>query len=335
MSNENYPKVSIIVVTHNNQEVIGKCLESVLRNNYPNYELIVVDNGSTDNTLEVIREIVSKYGAWSKVRIIRNKRNYGIAKALNIGIKYSKGKYLAFLDSDAFVDPNWLFHPIKLMEEDHGIGAIQVKILKATSLNERSDIIDSAGGFMDIKGTIFVYGKNRKLKEVSFMPRLIFYCTGTGCIIRKSIINEVGMFDPLFRTDLHDVDICWRIWLRGYKVLLSPHSVIYHLRGATRKKILKDTMLKEYLRTKYYLIMIFKNSNTALLIKLLMLMILGILISYLKSKNIVALMKLRAIMTSILFHFKYLAMKRRCIQRLRVFNEYKLLVLGTIYRLLN
>jgi glycosyltransferase involved in cell wall biosynthesis len=132
-----HPLVSVIIVTYNNEEIIGGCLSSVLGNNYPNYEVIVVDNASKDGTLKAVEETMRNYNA-RNVKIVKNPKNYGISKGSNIGVSHSNGKYIAFLDSDSFPDPNWLFQPVELMERDPSIGAVQAKVLKAKSPTERA-----------------------------------------------------------------------------------------------------------------------------------------------------------------------------------------------------
>ena len=94
---EAYPLVSVIIVTYNNEDIIGGCLSSILENNYPSYEVIVVDNASKDGTLKVVEETIRKHNAHN-VKVVKNARNYGISKGSNIGVSHSNGKYLAFLD---------------------------------------------------------------------------------------------------------------------------------------------------------------------------------------------------------------------------------------------
>ena len=191
-----YPKVSIVVVTYNNERIIHECIRSVLKNNYPNYELIIVDNGSTDGTLKAVKELINKFNAWNKTKIIVNRKNLGISKASNIGVLFSRGKYIAFLDSDASVHPNWLFQPIEIMEKDMTVAAVQSKILKAdpfmsNGLNKKKEeIIDSAGGFMDLTFNIYVRGKNEIDRGQYNRIEEIFYPTHTGSIIRKDVFIE-------------------------------------------------------------------------------------------------------------------------------------------------
>lgn len=274
-----YPQVSVIVVTHNNEKIIHPCIHSILKNNYPNYELIIVDNGSTDRTLQIIKELIDKFNAHDKTKIIANNKNLGISKASNIGAHFSSGKYLAFLDSDAIVDPNWLFQPIEIMEKDETIAATQSKILKAYSYYKKEKIIDSAGGLMDLSFRSYVRGQNKPDEGQYDKIEEIFYPTHTGSIIRKKAFTEIGGFDDLFFMDLHDVDLGWRFWIKGYKVVFAPKSIVYHRRGGSRKK-------PNYSNTKNYLTMVVKNLDANKTIaKYLVYHLTQIIIEIIKHKN--------------------------------------------------
>jgi GT2 family glycosyltransferase len=260
---EAYPLVSVIVVTYNNEEIIGGCLSSVLENNYPNYEVIVVDNASKDGTLKVVEETVRNYNAHN-VKIVKNPKNYGISKGSNIGVSHSNGKYLAFLDSDSFPDPNWLFQPVELMERDPSIGAVQAKVLKARSPSDRTKLIDTAGGLMDLGLQTYARGSGEEDKGQYDEVDEIFYAVHTGAIVRRKALVEAGGFDEAFFLGYHDVDLGWRLWKRGYMVLFAPNSVVHHMRrGSTGK--LKWKWWRNYHGERSYLMAIVKNADRAAL----------------------------------------------------------------------
>ena len=269
LKGEAHPLVSVIIVTYNNEEVIGRCLSSVLENNYPNYEVIVVDNASKDGTLKVVEETMSNYNALN-VKIVKNPKNYGISKGSNIGVSHSNGKYIAFLDSDAFPDANWLFQPVELMERDPSIGAVQAKCLRAKSPSDRLKLIDTAGGLMDLGLQTYARGSGEEDKGQYDEVDEIFYAVHTGAIVRRKAFLEVGGFDEAFLLGYHDVDLGWRLWKRGYRVLFAPNSVVHHMRrGSTGK--LKWRWWRNYHGERSYLMVIVKNAErTALLRRLLL-----------------------------------------------------------------
>ncbi len=323
-----YPRVSVIIVTYNNEHIIDKCLSAVLENYYPDYEVIIIDNASTDKTLEVMKELITKYNAQARVKIVKNPKNYGISKASNIGALLANGKYLAFLDSDGIPDPYWLFQPIELMEKDPSIGAVQAKTLGWGSRN----VIDSAGGLVDIKGDNYTRGY-REI-DVGQYDRIdeIFYPIGTGTIIRRQVFFEAGGFDNDMFIGCHDVDLGWRLWISGYKVVFAPASVVYHLRGGSRKK--EAWMRITAIGIKSCLLARFKNAETHMLImKMLTLYVLGILRNIFAKQHtlrVEAFLNLGAILW-ILKNFRKVLDKRYKTQRMRKVSENRIMLKCTCY----
>jgi len=214
------------------------------------------------------------------------------------------------LDSDAFVDPDWLFQPIEILEKDEMIAAVQSKILKAHSYNKKEKIIDSAGGLMDLNFRSYVRGQN-KLDEGQY-DRIeeIFYPTHTGSIVRKKAFIQVGGFDDLFFMDFHDVDLGWKFWIKGYKVVFAPKSIVYHRRGGSRKR-------PYYPSTKDYLMMIIKNVDAnETIAKYLIYYLTQIFVEIIKRKNQIALVRLCSLF-AILKDFNKIYSKRIFLKKLR------------------
>jgi GT2 family glycosyltransferase len=238
----------------------------VLGNNYPNYEIVVVDNASKDGTLNVIEEVIKNYKA--KVKVIKNPRNYGISRGSNIGVSHSSGKYLAFLDSDAFPDPNWLFQPIELMERDPSIGAVQAKVLRAGLPDDQVKIIDCAGILMDLG--LYTYRRGSMEEDKGQYDKVdeIFCPMHTGAIIRTKAFLEVGGFDEIFSVGGHEADLGWRLWRKGYRVVFAPDSVVYHKRGWGSASRLK---WRCYYNEQATLVLMVKYASLKLLLKKLLL----------------------------------------------------------------
>ncbi len=256
-----YPSVSIIIVNLNGKELLRRCLTSILTTNYPSFEIVVVDNASTDGSVEFIKRL---FGTYSSLKIVENRKNLGHAEGCNIGARVTGGKYLVFLDSDtemktwrhaldnehSYAPKDWLLELVKVMESDKSIGIAQAKIVLA----EDSRLLDYTCMAIDALGTWYAtYGaKENELKE-----NLEILAASSGCsIVRREIFDEIGGFDPDYFIYDDDTDFSLRTRLFGYNILFVPSAVIVHhgstLRGIDKKTVYHSaknricTMLKNY-----------------------------------------------------------------------------------------
>jgi len=213
------PKVSVIIVNYNGKELLEKCLESLFKVEYDNFEVILVDNNSTDETLEFVTK------NYPSIIIIKLDSNKGFAEPNNIAAKIAKGDYLLFLNNDTVVTPNFISEMIKVTENDKKIGICQSLLLKPDGS------IDSSGDFIDKLGVVYnSKTKTNEIKEISS-------ARGASMLIQKKIFENLGGFDEKFFVSFEDVDLGWRTWILGYRVVLIPTSIVYHFGGATIKKI--------------------------------------------------------------------------------------------------
>ena len=209
------PKVSVIIVNYNGKELLKKCLESLFKVNYKNFEVILVENNSTDGTVEFITK------NYPSIIIIKLDSNKGFAEPNNIGSKIANGEYLLFLNNDTVVTPDFISKMIKVTENDNKIGICQSLLLKPDGS------IDSSGDFIDKLG--IVYNSKTKTDEI----REIFSARGASMLIRKKIFEKLERFDEKFYVSFEDVDLGWRTWIMGYRVVLVPSSIVYHKSGST------------------------------------------------------------------------------------------------------
>lgn len=226
MATKSLPLVSIVIVTYNNKQFIKRCLKSLLATNYPNFEIIVVDNGSKDGTSECVEQMAKSN---SHIRIIKNSKNVGHAEGCNIGVKNSKGEIVAFIDSDTSFEPDWLDKVVKVLNTHPSVGVIQSILI---SMRDKTKI-DGSGGVIDYCGIEQPRPLVWKGKENVKCIADIFYAKSAAMIARKKLIHDVGFFDPTFFVYGDDADICWRIRLRGYDIALVLDSVVYHAGGGT------------------------------------------------------------------------------------------------------
>ncbi len=213
------PKVSIIIVNYNGKELLQKCLDSLLKVNYDNFEIILVDNNSTDGTVEFITK------NYPSLIIIKLDSNKGFAEPNNIAAKIAKGEYLLFLNNDTVVTHNFISEMVKVMETDKKIAVCQSLLLKPDGS------VDSSGDFIDHLGV--VYNSKTKIDEI----REVSSARGASMLVRSDIFEKLDGFDQKFFITFEDVDLCWRSWILGYRVLIIPTSIVYHEGGITIKKI--------------------------------------------------------------------------------------------------
>ena len=255
-----FPLVSVIIVNYNGAKFINRCLSSLFKTDYPNFEVIFVDNASTDGSLKHARE---KFGDDSRLKFIVNDRNYGFAEGNNVGFRHANGDYIVLLNNDTEVDPNWLKELIKVMKSDPTIGVGQCKSLWMYN----PALIDNAGALMDPLGYTYIrgFGKDRGLYET---VEEVFQADGASMIVKRGAVDEVTLGDGPFDSDYFayydDVDFSWRVKLRGYKIVCVPSAIVYHARGSGRGKIPAHLVFHA---CKNHLMNIIKNHGFSNLIK--------------------------------------------------------------------
>ena len=224
------PKVSIIVVNWNGGDIFAECLRSLEKLKYPNWELIVVDNGSTDDSFALPMKFNKPISSYN---LVRNKNNLGFASANNQGVKHAKGKYVLLLNNDTKVTPDFLTKMIKRMEKDDGIGAMQPKMY----VMDKSGYLDNAGSFFTKIGFLEHWGFGKKDDKEFASETNVFSCKGACMLIRKEVIDKVGLFDDDFFSYFEESDLCWKIWLAGWRVVFFPKATIRHKVGFTIQRL--------------------------------------------------------------------------------------------------
>lgn len=226
------PLVSIIIVNWNGGKVFDDCLKSLAKLNYPNWELVVVDNGSIDGS----EKLPENYELGIKnYELIKNRENKGFAVANNQGLKKAKGDYILLLNNDTKVTSTFLSKMVEKMESDPKIGVMQPKIF----LMDKPGYLDNTGTFMTWTGFLQHWGFMAKDSKRFGREREIFSAKGACLLTRKSLIEKIGLFDDDFVSYFEESDFCWRAWLAGYTVLYFPGAKIYHKLGMTSKRMLQ------------------------------------------------------------------------------------------------
>ena len=233
--------VSIVIPHWNNVDVLSECLESISNTNFENFETIVVDNASTDNSVASVR---SNY---PNVKLIENDKNYGYAGGCNIGAEAASGDFLIFLNNDTVQEKDWISNLIKTINSDDKIAAVQPKILNYYDRNV-FDYAGGSGGHMDIycfpfaRGRIFSFQENDEGQYNN--KEKCFWSSGTCFMVRRELFQKAGGFDDSFFAHMEEIDLCWRLYAMGFEVWVEPDSVVYHKNALT---------LPMYSHKKYYL----------------------------------------------------------------------------------
>ncbi len=247
------PKVAVVILNWNGRKHMEQFLPSVTAATYENFEVIVADNGSTDNSLSFLQL------HYPGIRTILFKENYGFAKGYNEALKQVKADYYVLLNSDVEVQPGWLEPMVELLEKDRSIAACQPKILSWHN-KKLFEYAGAAGGWLDKYGYPFAKGRVFDICEEDKgqydQSEPIFWASGASLFIRPAVYHAVKGFDEYFFAHQEEIDLCWRIQLAGHKIYSCPSSVVYHVGGGT---LPKGNSLKTYLNFRNNRIMLSKN----------------------------------------------------------------------------
>lgn len=220
---------------------------------YENTEVIVADNGSTDDSISVLQN------EFPEVKIIDLKQNYGFARGYNEALALIEADYFVVLNSDVEVNAGWLDSPMRLMEADPAIAAVQPKIL---SFHQKThfEYAGAAGGFIDKYGYPFCRGRIFNEVEADLgqydQQTDIFWATGACMFVRASAFREAGGFDADFWAHMEEIDLCWRLKNRGYRIVFTPESTVYHVGGGS---LSYDNPRKLFLNFRNNLWLLYKN----------------------------------------------------------------------------
>lgn len=213
--------ISIIIANYNGEDFLPTCLNSVIKSSYTNLEILLIDDGSNDNSLNILEDFKKRD---KRVRVIKNKKNIGAAASRNVGIRQVKGDIVIFLDNDTEVELDWIDEMIRTLNSDETIGACQAKLL---DFKKRS-IIQNAGVLLWAQTgwglPFWQWEKNGK--EHSDTKEII--AISAALAVKKDVLEKVGGFDEDEAVVTEDLDFSWRIWLAGYRIVLAPFSCVYH-----------------------------------------------------------------------------------------------------------
>lgn len=238
------PNVTVLILNFNGRDDLVTCLESLAELTYPQErtEILVVDNGSTDGSADYVAS------HFPDVRLIRLPENVGFAKGNNVGVEAATGEYIALLNNDMRVDPEWLSALVDVIETDPDVAAVGSKILTWDG-----DDIDFVGGTVNFYGMGFQPQDKEALADGTI--REVLFACGGAMLIKRDVFIDVGGFDEDYFAYFEDVDLGWRLWVLGHRVLLAPRSVTYHRGHTTGKKFATERRALLYERNALYTIL--------------------------------------------------------------------------------
>ncbi|HFC01095.1 MAG TPA: riboflavin biosynthesis protein RibF, partial [Phaeodactylibacter sp.] len=247
------PSVSVVILNYNGLDYLKKFLPSVFQSDYENMTVYVADNGSTDTSIGFLK---TKYPS---IKILDLEDNHGFAKGYNLALEQVESDYFVLLNSDVEVTPDWITPIIELMERDKTIGACQPKI-KSYQAKEYFEYAGASGGWLDTLGYPFcrgrIFDKLEKDTGQYNATSEIFWATGAALFVRAKLYKDLGGFDADYFAHAEEIDLCWRIKRAGFKVMVRPRSVVYHVGGGTLDYL---NPRKTYLNFRNTLFTILKN----------------------------------------------------------------------------
>jgi hypothetical protein len=216
--------VSIVIVNYNGLKWLKDCFDSIEQQNYKDIQIIMVDNDSKDESVDFVLK------NYPQVEIVYSKSNLGFAGGNNLAIEHIKGEYVILLNNDTKVEKNTIGNLVKALDNNKKIGSVQAKLV----LMNEPEKLDICGAFWTGSTFLYYYGcfKNKNL-EIYNKPMKVFSNKGAAQMIRKSIIDKIGLFDDDFWSYYEETDFCHRVWISGSECWYEPSAVVYHANGGT------------------------------------------------------------------------------------------------------
>lgn len=243
------PLVSVIVLNYNGKDVLEECIKSILNSNYPRVEVIVIDNGSADESYMIAK----KYEP--QVKLIKSPHNLGYSAGNNLGIRVAKGKYVFLVNNDAIIHPDCIYELVKTASSDPQIGILGCKVYY-----KNTRIIQHAGGKLDLSTIslphIGVFEEDHgQYDEVSDVN----YVSGVAMMVKREVIDKIGLLDEHYFAYWEDVDYCFRARRAGFRIVYVPSAIVEHHESFSWKR---KPLLQKFLFQRNRLLFILKNFSS-------------------------------------------------------------------------
>ena len=247
-------RLSVVILNWNGRRHLERYLPSVVAHTEGDAEVVVADNGSTDDSLQWLRL------NYPDVRVIRLDRNYGFAGGYNRALREVESEYVLLLNSDVEVTAGWWQPLVEVLDTESDVAAVAPKLL-ADMERTKFEYAGAAGGFIDYLGYPFCRGRilsNVEEDRGQYDNRRdIFWASGAAMCCRRELFESLGGFDEDFFAHMEEIDLQWRMQLAGWRIVVEPKSVVYHLGGGT----LSTSSRKIFLNHRNNLAMLFKCAS--------------------------------------------------------------------------
>jgi GT2 family glycosyltransferase len=262
-SDSNLPLISVVIPNYNGSRYLESCLKSLAVQSCRQFEIIVVDNGSTDDSVDIARAVAPD------AILLLQKRNLGFAGGANAGIRSSRGNWVAILNNDTEVAQDWVLQCMKAIQGHPEASFLACRVL---DYKDRSRVY-SAGDCFLRAGIGYRRGQEQPDRKEFLQEREVFSASGCAALYRKTALEETGLFDERFFAYLEDVELGLRLQSRGYHGRYAPLAEVYH-HGATTSGG-EFSRLSVYLRTRNSLLILLKSIPFAILMRCLPMIIFG------------------------------------------------------------
>ena len=245
-------KLAIVILNWNGEKMLKEYLPSVLQYSRDEATVYVADNASTDDSLRMLRD------HFPEVRLIELEKNWGFAEGYNQALSQIEAEYYLLLNSDIEVTHHWLTPMIELLDAHEDIAACQPKLLSIAD-KDQFEYAGASGGFLDKYGYPFCRGRIFETVEQDNgqydYQTDVLWATGAALMIRSKDYWEVGGLDSRFFAHNEEIDLCWRLRIRGRRIVCIPESLVYHVGGGT---LPKGNPMKTFLNFRNNLTMLYK-----------------------------------------------------------------------------
>ncbi|MCB9260758.1 MAG: glycosyltransferase family 2 protein [Flavobacteriales bacterium] len=258
-----YPKVSVVILNFNTRQLLEQLLPFVLKTEYPNLEVVVADNASTDHSAELVKT------KFPEVKLIELAENFGFAEGYNQALRQLDTDFWVLLNSDVEVPQNWLKPMMDLMLSNDQIAAVQPKILDYFK-RDFFEYAGASGGFIDKH--IYPFCRGRVMNELEADngqyddAKPVFWATGAAMLVRANVYKALNGLDADFFAHMEEIDLCWRIKNAGSEVWVCPQSTVYHMGGGT---LAATSPRKTFLNFRNNLCLMTKNLKASELVRVL------------------------------------------------------------------
>ena len=249
-------RTAVVILNWNGRQHLEQFLPSVVAHTPQQVRIIVADNGSTDDSVAFLEQ------HYPAIEIIRLERNYGFAEGYNRALEQVDAEFFILLNSDVEVTAGWVEPLVATLTNNRSIAAVAPK-LRSYGNRDHFEYAGAAGGYIDVLGYPFCRGRILSTLEQDKgqynSAQEVFWASGAAFCCRADVFRMLGGFDADFFAHMEEIDLCWRMQLQGYKIMVEPHSTVYHLGGGTMPN---ESPRKLYLNYRNNLSMLFKCAPT-------------------------------------------------------------------------